>query len=397
MAQQQAIERVMIIVPDADERAFLVEAALQPFGYDVLQTGNGNEALSMIYEGTPPDVIVMDMTPEGLQGTDIITGLNSSQFDIPVIVIADEGGEREALKAFRLGAKDYIARPIRETELIQVVERAMKDVRLRREREGLLAQVQQSARAAEQRLREIKTLMSIGKAVTAVTNLNQVFDHVTRAAQQVTRGESVGILLRDDETGDLRLRAGQDLARELQEKVGEPVEDDLASMVMNSRETTVMGGEGLHRFRPIQAGANSVIYAPMVVHESAIGLLWVANRHAEFEPYMVPLLTALADYAAIAVVNARLFTTMQERTRQMEVVNQRLQEQMSQSDRLDKLPVFTASMRVPLEQIANNMQLFRSGEMGDLTIQQQASVDVMMRQLDNMRKQIDRFSPPSDD
>ncbi len=63
-------DRVLLVSHDADERATLTEAALEPFGYQVQTTGDGNEALSLIL-ASKPDVVILDLEPEGLSGTDV--------------------------------------------------------------------------------------------------------------------------------------------------------------------------------------------------------------------------------------------------------------------------------------------------------------------------------------
>jgi len=385
-------DRILLIDRDADESAVMADAALVPFGYEVARTTDGSAALNLVGE-FKPDVIVLDLHPESLSGPDVLAALSAQAIDVPVILLADEGREKEMLNGFRLGARDYLMRPVREAELIQVLERVLKEVRLRRERTGLINEVRRAADEANQRLREIKTLMGIGKSVAALTNLNQVFDHVIRAAVQLSRADAVGIFLKDDQTGTLLLRAGQGLPRAMLDHMGKPVEDGLAAMVMNSRETAMVEGAGLQRFRPALQEASAVIYAPMVVHDSSLGLLWVANHRLSFEARMVDLLTALADYAAIAVVNAHLFTTMQDRTRQLERLNQHLRQQMNQEKASAALPERVASLQEPLQALMHNMSLFYSGEMGSLTPAQRASVDVMHRQLGELIQHVQGFLP----
>jgi transcriptional regulator with GAF, ATPase, and Fis domain len=226
---------------------------------------------------------------------------------------------------------------------------------------------------------------------------------VIRAAIQLTRVETVGVYLRDPETNQLILRAGQNLSRTLAGKIGQVVEDGLAPIVMNSREVYAAGGEGMAQFKPAQEGAATVIYAPLVVQDNAVGILWVANARQQFEPQTKEIIGALADYAAIAVVNAHLFNTMQNRTRQLEALNQQLQGQPAgapaptqeaqsagpavDTDLLGKL-------RGGLTHLMGSMNLFRTGEMGRLPAGQQAAVDVMHRELDTLVQLVDQGLPP---
>ena len=106
-------ERILVIAPDPNERAVIVEAALEPYGYQVTSTDDGSMALQLIFNEYP-DAIVMDFNPPNLSGADILAALNSQSMDVPVVVLANPGREKDALHAFRLGARDYLVRPVRE-------------------------------------------------------------------------------------------------------------------------------------------------------------------------------------------------------------------------------------------------------------------------------------------
>src|SRR5688572_2639351 len=281
----------MVITSSDDERDVLVESTLGPQGYAVQSASDGGTGLSMALENRP-DVIILDLHLEGLKGHDVMAALNAQAVDVPIIVIANRGEERALLDSFRLGAKDYIMRPLREAEVIQTVERALKEVRLQREREQLVSEVRESAHEAERHLRELKTLMGIGRSVTAATQPKEVFDRVMRAALQMTRAETAGLFLVNPETGELIVEAGHNMSRNLIENLNHPITDDLASLVMNSQEAYVGTGEGLQKFRPAQQGAASVIYAPMVYQDKPVGVLWVSNAKLGFDAYLRDIMSA---------------------------------------------------------------------------------------------------------
>lgn len=370
----------------------LVEAALEPSGYDVRAVGSGAEGLKAL-QISMPDVLILDLHTEGLTGQDVLAAMNAQGYELPVILIANEGREREALRAFRLGAMDYVLRPVRDAELIQAVERALKEVRLRREREALLKEVQLSARQMQRYLHDLRTLMGIGKSITSLHALDNVFEAVVRAAVEVTGAEASGFFLREDADGSLVLRAGYHLPGGLKGRVGQPVEDDLAALVMSSKQTYIASGEGLRRFSPAHASATAVIYAPLVVNDAAVGLLWVANEKKPFQQHMKDLMTALADYAAIAVVNARLFATMQARTRQLEqMARGGMPDLPAQTD--TRLEEMAEQLREPLVDVLNTMNMFRQGEMGQLRQSHRAAVDVLHRRLGDALVMIDRLTHP---
>lgn len=389
-------DRILVIDPNANERDSLVEGTLIPYGYEVQTASDGGDGLKMILENKP-DLLILDLKSPGLTAADLMAALNSQALDLPVVVLVDKGHEIDALHAFRLGVKDFAARPIRDAEVIQIVDRLMKDIRVRRDREVLVGEVKQASGEAEQRLREQRTLMSIGKAVTASRNLDEVFDRVIRAATQLTRAESVGFFLRDTDTNQLILRAGQNLSRSLVDKIGQPVADGIAPIVMNSKEVYVASGEGLAKFKPAQEGASMVIYAPLVVQDSVVGLLWVANAKAKFEHHHKDIMSALADYAAIAVVNAHLFNTMQTRTRQLEAMTKQMEGAGIEAGG-SVMPISSetlGTMRTGLTHLMGSMNMFRTGEMGKLQASQQAATDVMHRELEKLIALLDELSPPA--
>jgi CheY-like chemotaxis protein len=409
---QERKETVLVIDHDPDEQAFLVEGVLSPFGYQTDSAADGSTGLQMALS-SPPDVLLLDMELGDFSGHDLITAVRAQIPELPIIVLANKGEERAALDAFRLGARDVLTRPVREAELIQIVERILQDVRIRNEREALIREVQHAADTSESHLRELKTLMGIGKSVAALSRPSEVFDRVLRAALQLTRGESTGLYLIKPDSNGLILEDGLNMSRNLIEGIGGPVQDDLASLVLNSQEPYLGSGAGLAQMKPAQQGAISVIYAPLVFQGEAIGVLWVANSRVIFEPYMRDIVSALSDYAAIALHNAQTLEGMEARVQEQALTDYRLEQavQEPESDLPDSM-VYPAEssgsmeeassalipeMRRPLTELLGNMNLFRTGEMGPLGAGQQAAVDVMHRQLDALVSYLDSLTPPDSD
>lgn len=414
MTDQQRHETILVIDHDPDERAFLVEAVLAPFGYQVDSAEDGSTGLQMAINAAP-DVVLLDMELSDLSGQDLLAALSAQIPDLPVIVLANKGEERVALDAFRLGARDFLSRPVREAELIQIVERVLQDVRIRSEREALIREVQHAADTSESHLRELKTLMGIGKSVAALNKSSEVFDRVLRAALQLTHGESAGLYLIKQGSDELILEDGLNMSRNLVEGVGLPVEDDLASLVLNSQEPYLGSGSGLTQLHPAQEGAVSVIYAPLVFQGQAIGVLWVANSRVIFEPYMRDIVSALSDYAAIALHNTQTLEDKEARVQEHQedaLTEYRLEQAVQEPEELVLTSVeaeessgttsntdstLIADLRHSMTELLGNMNLFRTGEMGPLGAGQQAAVDVMHRQLDALIAYLDSLLPPDTD
>lgn len=403
VAEQERKDRILVIDGVDDERELLVESTLPSFGYSVQFATDGGTGLSMALEESP-DVIILDTHLEGLSGQDIMAALNAQSVNVPVIAIAKRGSEKDLLDVFRLGAKDYVVRPIREAEIVQAVERALKEVRMQRERDSLVGEVRRAAEEAQAHLRELKALMGIGRSITAIGQPREVFERIMRAAIQLTRAESAGLFAVNPDTNQMIVETGHNMSRNLIERIGQPISDDLASLVMSSHEAYLGTGKGLEQFKPAHQGAASVIYAPMVFGDKPIGVLWVANTRLPFDPHMKDLTSALADYGAIAVFNSRLYMSMQERTSELEQINEHLHsQQVAQSASApasahasgDAVGVLQ-EIRRPLTELLGNMNLFRTGEMGPIGAGQQAAVDVMHRKLEALVNKVDQLIPPTE-
>jgi GAF domain-containing protein len=218
----------------------------------------------------------------------------------------------------------------------------------------------------------------------------------------LTKANSGGVVLRDDQGKDLILRAGQDLSPDLEARIGHPVQDDLAQLVMNSQEPFLADGQGLQQFRPLQKDAGAVIYAPLVIQNQSVGVLWVSNIRLPFKDHQKDLLSALADYAAIAIVNARLFAAMEQRSRHLEQLNEELQAQAQLSATGgaeqavgDAVALeLIKSLRSPLYELRGDMNILRTGEAGPIPPGLQANVDVMHRKLTAAIEMLDSIVPP---
>jgi GAF domain-containing protein len=135
----------------------------------------------------------------------------------------------------------------------------------------------------------------------------------------MTEADHATLILRDEETNRLMLRAGKNMTLAMQERLGEPINDEIASLVMTSGEPLLISGDGLKRFH-VSPDIFALIYTPLTIQGKSIGVLMVGNhrKRRTFDNNMPDLLEILAGYAAIAIVNARLFTALERRAHAVE-------------------------------------------------------------------------------
>ncbi|HUF37463.1 MAG TPA: response regulator [Anaerolineales bacterium] len=299
-----------------EDRDLIARQALQPLGYQVKTSELGGVGLQLALQ-IAPDVIIANLHLPDLSGKDLLVALQSQNVNAPVIVIADEGYENEVIQAFRLGAADFIRKPLREAEIVAATERVLQIVRARHERENLARRLEDANRQLETRVKELTSIFSLGKALTSATRLQDLHKIIVDSAVQAA-GAHRGYLLTRSDAGAFILSAYFNLPQSLSGYLDRPFTDGISSLVALSGETLAMHGKPLERFNIARLGRAAMV-VPIRAKKETIGLLVVINREAQpFTPSHQALLEGVADYASISMSNALLFRALEERARSLQ-------------------------------------------------------------------------------
>ena len=312
-------ERVLVVDDKPENRNFVVNYVLKPNGYESLMACDGEEGLQVALQESP-DLILLDLQMPKMDGIQVLEALHEKGRDIPVILMTFHGSEELAVQVFRLGVKDYVIKPFEVGELLVSIERALTEVRLRRERDALTHQLVQVNQQLERRLGELDTLFRIGKSVTALLDLEQLLNRLVEAAVYISGAEEGFLLLLDEESDELYVRAAQGVEEKTARNLRLKVQDSIAGQVVQTGEPVIVSGQDLK----IQTSflVKALINVPLRVKDEIIGVLGVDNRISQeaFSRQELDMLAALADYAAIAIENARLFATIEEERHKLEAV-----------------------------------------------------------------------------
>jgi DNA-binding response OmpR family regulator len=304
-------ERILIVESDPDIADLIGRQSLKPLGYQVAVVGDAASAIKAAVQSTP-DLIVANLNLPGLSGKDLLTALNSQGVKAPVVMVAEKGQEADALVAFRLGATDALFWPARDAEVVACVERALSQTKETRERQKLDRQLKTTHDELQKRLKDLGTLLSMGKAVVSITDQRQLFDKILEGALQLTGSDICWLLLRDEKSNAFLLRAHRNLPDAWAKKINQPIDDGISSLVALSGESLMMNGAALQKFK-IAALGKSVGVVPIKIQNEVIGLLIIVRKNdVEIDRASQTLLEAVADYSSISLVNARLFHALEQ-------------------------------------------------------------------------------------
>ena len=118
--------RARILVVD-DERFFreAIRDALEAAGLDCVTAANGVEALELAREADF-GVVVLDIQLPGIDGIEVLRRLRESHPAVRVVILSAHTDQEIVLEALRLGASDYLAKPLHDEELVLAVRRALE-------------------------------------------------------------------------------------------------------------------------------------------------------------------------------------------------------------------------------------------------------------------------------
>lgn len=116
--------KVLIIEDRRENIVFLANNILKPKGFDVITAMDGEAGLRKALE-EHPDIIITDLKLPKMHGLDILADLQDRGSTIPAIVMTFHGSEETAIRAFRLGAKDYLIKPFNVDDMEAALDRAI--------------------------------------------------------------------------------------------------------------------------------------------------------------------------------------------------------------------------------------------------------------------------------
>jgi len=238
------------------------------------------------------DVLLLDNRLPDLSGIEVLKELQAEGIRIPVVMVTGGRDEDTAVQAFKLGVADYLIK--REgylAKLPSTIENVLAQRRLADEKDGLAV------------------LNDLAKSLVTIKDLDEVLRRVVSAARELIKVEASALWL--FEAGVLWPVAWEGIEDRAVEPLRFQVTQNLAERLALERRISMR-----HLFA--QAGgpyptavfgtAGQTLAASFVGPEGLVAVLAVgSSRPREFTAIEERLLLALADHAAVAVENARLY------------------------------------------------------------------------------------------
>ncbi|MBW2583606.1 MAG: response regulator, partial [Deltaproteobacteria bacterium] len=116
---------MILLVEDEEILRFTFKSFLSRAGHEVVTAEDYDAALKVISEGEP-DLIIADIVLRGHTGLDILKEVRANGMRAPVIMITGKPSIETASEAVRLGAYDYLTKPVEKDGLLKVTRQALR-------------------------------------------------------------------------------------------------------------------------------------------------------------------------------------------------------------------------------------------------------------------------------
>lgn len=369
-----ASEHILILLSDPQVSKLIERTTLKPAGYTVTLEDELEAAEALIRADVPDILVVGDRTAEAA-ALEWVERVQRNNPELPIIVLVDQKSTIGPLEALRLGAIDYLRLPVPANDILLSVRRALEHGK--HWKDWVKLQSRQSTDQLRKKLDELEVLGRIGRSVTASLDLDGVLANVVEAAVEITKAEEGSLLLLDDESDELYVRASKNFQDEFVRTFRLPIDDTLAGQVVRTGEPVVLDEKTPQKIKTSYL-VHTLIYVPLQAHGRTIGVLGVDNRRSghSFSEHHLALVSAMADYAAIAIENASLYTRSEVERNKLETILKNIADGVIVANRDGQLVMVNHTARIafglgeqdiagrPVQEIFQNsdlLEMFREG------------------------------------
>ncbi len=157
-----ATKATVLVVDDEEGILETLSGILEDEGYEVATASSGEQALKLVRE-LSPDVILLDIwMPQGIDGLKTLKGIKESAQESAVIMISGHANIDLAVQATKLGAYDFLEKPLSLEKVLILIQRAIEKQRLEKENITLKSSITKEWEIVGEnpRIRELKVEMS---------------------------------------------------------------------------------------------------------------------------------------------------------------------------------------------------------------------------------------------
>jgi PAS domain S-box-containing protein len=383
---------VLLLDPQKAFPPGLIERLFTSHGHPILIAESSAEAMDLLRK-FPIEAAILHLLTSPEQVLEAAQALHGAQPNLPILVVAEEVGPPPSQALTQLGASEIIMGALEEPELEAALDHALTRLLqpatpsrtagpprppatevLTRLGQGLSrlleldgsltaladeaehalselsAQLPQGGAPVEAealpRVKELETLTELGRRVTRHLNVDEALTSIVEAAVELTGADEGSLMLLDEASGELHMRAAKNFDEQFVRTFRARVQDSVAGEALRSGEPVLIDEHSPQKIATSFL-VHSLIFVPLKGPSGDFGLLGVDNRQAghPLTAHHVTLIQALAEFAAVALENARLYEQAKEERLRLQTILQEIEDGVVITDPDDRLLLVNRSAR----------------------------------------------------
>ncbi len=292
----------ILIVDDEEMIRDLCYHILSSEGYQVSMASNGAAALEVLAKNDM-DLLITDIKMPGMDGLELFERVKQQNQDIVSIFITGHGTLDTAIESLMRGVDGFVLKPFTQEELLVAVERAVTRSRLQKE---------------NIRLKALIPLFEISKLLVTEIDLANLFKIITEVLVQEFSVDRVSLMLVDEASGDLLIRASHGLSPEMAAEARRKAGEGVAGLVLKFKKPLIISA-GKHPDPEVMAAINtenmptSSMSVPLIGKNKVFGVLNVSKfSGTPFSTSDLQIVLILSSQVVTAMENAGLFEDLRE-------------------------------------------------------------------------------------
>jgi len=303
----QESARVLVVDDEKVIRDILADF-LAAEGFVVVAVESAEQALAELTD-KHYDLMITDLKMPAMGGLELLAAVQERKLPVVTVIMTGFATVETAIQAMKQGAYDYILKPFKVDEVVQIIRRGLEKQRLQRE---------------NVQLREVMNLYKVSEALSTSLSLDRLLQILIDTVQAEFEADAVGLILEqasEDEHQVTQFLAYGTKPDENEEDQNGVINEEVLLQSFHESPFLIAHGAKMRRYfrrLPERKNLSSFLSAALKARDEIIGAVNVYSfrRNFKFSEGQGKALIILASRAAQSIENARLYENLQRTFRE---------------------------------------------------------------------------------
>ncbi|MBE3113283.1 MAG: response regulator [Actinobacteria bacterium] len=324
-------------------------------GYEVFTAEDGKQGLNIFHKmedekQNPIKVALVDIRMPGMDGIEALKRIKKNNTQTEVIIITGHGEIESAIQALKIGAFDYVTKPIEYDELALSISRALERYEMKWKLDRLTQDLEKANKELHRRLHELSILYDLSKGISYTLDYEQLLRLIMDSLYKVIDYHVCSSLILSKEEGKLNIRVtypvSDSFIQDVKSKIiwsvtsltGRTFKKEHVSVVMERGRKT--GSEE----RGIKELVRSFFNVPLISGERLVGMINISSlKENAFTDADIRFIYTLANQTSVAIERLRAVITAEKS--KMETMVESMVEGIIMIDNEEKLVIINPAAK----------------------------------------------------